>query len=206
MKRVLLVAVVVALSVATRASARDEGTPRANVLVIGLERESITSNYYHDRLIAEMIEVPVDSLAGYFNRAIVSRLPDASRGPARFICREGLSRRDVLPAGTCYEGEEERARGDLSRVSPDSLASLLDAFDADFLLLVSLYYMKQESEPFPYLFHIVNYEVYDHHKVKRYEGSARFHTTGLLPAPRLDKYYKKITSQIISQVNRVIQQ
>ncbi|MDR2414389.1 MAG: hypothetical protein LBD64_05335 [Odoribacteraceae bacterium] len=205
MKYIVFFTAVMLLSAPTTAIERQEGAARVNVLVIGLEREHVSSNYYPDQLIAEKISVPVDSLADYFNRAIVSRLPAESSGPARFIRDDRICTR-ALPAGTRYEGEEEGVHRDLSRVPRDSLTRLLDAFEADFLLLVSQYYMKQETEPFPYLYHIVNYEVYDRQKTKRYEGYVCFDTPDLLPAPRLDKYYKKIASRIVARVNRVVRE
>lgn len=203
MKQIITAAIALTL-VPSPALPVDKDPARANVLVIGIPRENITSNYYYDGLIAEKISIPVDSLAGFFNRAIVSRLPDAGAGPARFICRGNHPRDRALAAGLRYEGEEENIRVDLSRVSRDALARLLDDFNADFLLLVNQYYMKQETEPFPYLYHIIHYELYDRDKTTRYRGVASFDTPDLMPAPRLDKYYKKIASKIVSRVNRAI--
>ena len=184
-------------------AASKDADARAGVLVVGFEREKIASNYYHDGMIAEKIDIPVDSLAAHFNRAIVDRLAGVTSGPARFI-RVARDATGNIPARVRREGDEERRRDDLSRVAPGELARLLDTFEAGYLLVMSQYYMKREEEPFPYLYHIINYEVYDRAGVKRHEGNASFDTPDLFQAGRLDKHYRKVASRILDRVQRVV--
>jgi hypothetical protein len=175
-----------------------------NVLVVGLDQERIASNYYPGSLIAEITGIPEDSLATRFNRAIVDRLAGVTRGTARFIPLDGAALPPGIVAHLRYEGEEESARSDLSRVDGADLSRLLDRFGADYLLVMSRYYMKKEEEPFPYLYHIFNYEVYDRHKSRLHEGRACFDTPALLPAPRLDKHYRDLASRVASRVNKLV--
>jgi hypothetical protein len=191
------------LAAATSRAGSDNDAP-TNVLVVGLDRERVTSNYYPDGMIAEKIGLPLDSVAPYINRAIVARLAGTTRGAVRFIRLDDANGTREVTNHARYEGDAERSHGDLSRVAREDFNRLLDAFNADYLLVVSQYYMKKQDEPFPFLYHVINYEVYDRSKAKRYEGYAGFDTPDLLPAPQLDKHYRKIVDRMADRVCKVI--
>ncbi len=178
---------------------KSETNSKKTVLIIGVGKKNITSNYYYDEVIAEKINLPVDSIEHHFNKAIIGNLTSAVSGELEFIwC-------DRFPAQLSinYEGLESELHSDFSSVSETEYQALLDRFDADYLLLVCQYHLKKELKPFPSLFHIVNFDIYDKQKSKRYQGQSFFSSTDLMPLNNFDKQYQKVANKMVAQMNKV---
>ncbi|MCC8173589.1 MAG: hypothetical protein LIO65_04140 [Odoribacter sp.] len=174
------------------------------VLVVGFEKDNIASNYYYDQIIAEKTNVPLDSIEYYFNQVIIDPLTScAGKSNLQFIPCYNPQQLQGLTEKIQYAGEEENLRSDLSTLNEEDFEKLLSEFNADYLLVISQYYMKKELQPFPYLFHIVNFEVYDKNKDKKYEGRSYFNSSDLMPLEQYDKQYQKLAGKMMAQISKV---
>lgn len=179
----------------------DAKTPKAkkNVLVIGLKEGGITSNYYNQDNIAEKTLITKDSLEETFSKLIIDKIKQSNNSEFNFITLENKS--SSLLNEVQYKYEKEMKVSDLSDFKDEDYQKLLKDYDAEYVIFLDNYYLKYEGGS--NLFHIFNYNIYNHDKINILSGKSFFNTPELMPLANYDKKYEKSGDRIVEQLQKI---
>jgi hypothetical protein len=147
------------------------------VLVLGLENGDLISNYYMHTDIAERTGIKEDSIEAAYTSTLLSKLNENNKARLNFVpCEQPFS-----------------------VATQESVNTLLNKWDADYLLHINQYEINWMGEPYYTLHHIVNYELLNAKSRKLYSGKTSFSTAELVPLKALDKKHDKIAKKIVKQ-------
>lgn len=173
---------------------------KKTVLVVGLKKGNITSNFYSPEGIAEKTSITIDSLEDVFSRTIVESIKKKNDNGLNIIPLMFKAKNNVL-GKVNYRYDRDILAADLSELSEAEYQSLLSQYNADYVMFIGNYYLKYEGGS--NLFHIIKYDVYNKNKKNVVSEKAFFNTPELMPLASFEKKLERSGSKIAEQLNKV---
>ena len=186
----LIAASLPALGKSTKNNGENTIGTTSNCLVVGFDK-NYHSNYYPDVMIASKIGIDVNHLDTLFNNLFITKLLTQKSKRYKYLSPENDNEFSILKENIHYVGETDDRYPELSSVSLQSFQTLLNKFGSDYLIVFSQYYMKKQEKPFPTLFHIINYSVYNHSKEEIMKGKVFSNSFDLVNLQELEKIFQK---------------
>lgn len=172
---------------------------RKTVLVVGLKKGNITSNFYSPEGIAEKTSIAIDSLEDVFSRKIVESISRTNDNGLNIIPLMVKTKNNVL-SKVNYHYENDILVSDLSDLNDKEFEVLMSQYNADYIMFIGNYYLKYEGGS--NLFHIIKYEVYNRNKKNIISDKAFFNTPELMPLANFEKKYIRSGSRISEQLQK----
>jgi ABC-type transport system substrate-binding protein len=172
---------------------------KKTVLVVGLKKGNITSNFYSPEGIAEKTTISADSLEDVFSRKIIESINRKNDKGLNVVPLMFKPKHSILGKVT-YHYEKDVLVSDLSDLSSDDVQSLLNQYNADYVMFIGNYYLKFEGGS--NLFHIIKYDVYNKSKKNILSEKVYFNTPELLPLASFEKKFERSGSKILEQLNK----
>jgi hypothetical protein len=150
------------------------------ILVLGLDKGDIQSNYYMIEDIAKGIHTSPDSVEIIYNEAIVDKLNTSEKSNFEFITI------------------------DESKIDKNDLNKLFSNFNADYILSFEKYELNWKGEPYYILFNVINYNLYNRKSEAITSGQSYFDTPELQPLSQMDRKFQKMADRIALQTTKVL--
>jgi len=175
-----------------------------DIVLIVPSQMNISSDYYPLDMIAESMNIQVDSVAPKLNAMVTNGL---SKNSTRFLIRQQTeashSLENICQKIVLRKISTERNSADLSRLTDDEFHKLLGSDRTNYIVIISGYFIQRMEKPFQTIFHTISYTVYDSNRKKTMDGDESFNTFDLKNYVEMEagnrKLSKKITQAILKK-------
>lgn len=187
MKKGLIVTALLVAYMATLAAKGDKPEKKADtksepvVLVVGLNENDLSSNYYGTDDIAKEVGTTTDSLAAVYTKAIFDNLNNSDKYHLKFI-----------------------SLNTLHNPKPSDYNNLIEKTGADYILALKKYEVNYKGEPYYTLLHMVNFDLYNKDSKSILEGQSYFDAETLQPVSKMEKQYRRMANKIALQAKKAI--
>jgi hypothetical protein len=167
--RIVVILQIVALFVPNIVSGKTLSGKQENILVIGFG-EKVNSNFYPKVMIADKMGVTVEAMDTLFDNLFIEKL--VSQPSNRFNKVIPVYSSDLIKFKGLikYNGQLDEIYPDIDNIPFETYKQMLESNNSDYVIIFSQYYLKKLEQPFPTLFHIVNYCVFDSSKKEVIKG------------------------------------
>lgn len=166
---------------------------------------NVSSDYYPLDMIAESMNIQVDSVVPKLNAMVTNGLAENS---TRFLIRQKTENTSTLQKITLRKISTERSSADLSSLTDDEFNKLLGSDKAKYVVIISGYFIQRMEKPFPTIFHTISYTIYDSNRQKTMDGFEYFNTYDLKSYVEMEasnrKISKKMTQAILKKAKPIL--
>ncbi|MGD2033628.1 MAG: hypothetical protein PVF73_01125 [Bacteroidales bacterium] len=187
MKRILFICILVNLIYLAEAKkgkepSEIEGKDKtATILVLGLDKGDIQSNYYMTEDIARGIKTSLDSLEIAYNEALINKLNSSSKSNFNYVTINDIN------------------------VDKKNLNHLFTRSGADYILSFEKLEVNWKGEPYDILFNIIDFSLYDRDADSLVDGQSYYDVSELTPFSQIEKKLQRMADKIALQASKAIE-
>lgn len=178
-----------------------------DIVMVVPSQLNVSSDYYPLDMIAESMNIQVDSVGPMLNAMVTNGLAENSR---RFYICQKTENTSTLEKITLRKISTERSSADLSSLTDEEFRKLLGSDKAKYVVIISGYFIQRMEKPFPTIFHTISYTVYDSNRQKTMDGFEYFNTYDLKSYGEMEagnrKISKKMTQAILKKAKPILQE
>ncbi|MBN1117225.1 MAG: hypothetical protein JXA77_08480 [Bacteroidales bacterium] len=179
----------------------DLASVSGNFVVIGFH-DNLNSNYYPKNMIAEKMGLGTEILDTLVNNLFLKEISSVKSSRFRFVCPSKDKEYMNLLGQIQYTGADDEKYTDISGVNNASLNLLLNKYNSEYIICFSQYYFKKQEKPFPTMFHIINYTIYNQQKKELIKGKVYTNTFDLVNLDEFESLLKKNAKKYISSIEK----
>ena len=176
-----------------------------NCLFVGFGKK-YDSNYYLKSMISNEIGMEVNQLDSLLSNLFLSTFLADENTQQNYVCPNNDPEFEKMIEKIRYLGEKEKIYPDLSQVNTEVYQSILQHYNLNYMIVFSQYYMKRQENPFPTLFHIVNYTLYNQSKEEIFKGQEFSNSYDLIDYQGLKEIFRKIRKKQLATIEKIIPQ
>ena len=179
----------------------------SKVLIVPLN-ENVASNYYPLSMMAEELNIGVDSVVFVLNQMVAESISESnSLFINAFNCKSKATLDKIQQQIKLEEVSSEIKTSDLSAVSDDDYKNLIDQTEVGYVVFINGYYITKKEKPFNTIFHTISFSVFDSKKKKVMDSSNFYNTFDLISFSEIKNASKKctlkMTQAIIKKANKI---
>lgn len=178
-------------------------TDTGSFLVVGFHN-NLNSNYYPKIMIAEKMGIQAQVLDTLINSLFLREMVAVRNPYFNFINPSKDINYISLIKELEYSGKNEEKYTNLSDSSNIYLNKLIEKYNVDYVIFFSQYFLKKQEEPFPTLFHIINYSILNPQKEELVKGKLHTNTYDLIDLNEFEVLLKKNAKKYISSIEKEI--
>jgi hypothetical protein len=184
------------VTVAATSSPKKLNSNNPTILVVGFEKDNLTSNYYGNDYLSKQFGVSQDSLHLFYFTSIYEKLK--SINPSIY---QPIYNQKNLPEfyNLYHQNTPTNSNESENRV----IADMLELNNSDFLLYIKQYEVNWSGEPFNTIVHLMEYSLIDDKKNEVLNGQLFFNSESLDPI-FLQKRTERKLKQLSQKIERTI--
>jgi hypothetical protein len=168
------------------------------ILVIGFEKDNLTSNYYGDDYLSKQFGISEDSLHLYYFSSIFNKLK--SINPLQYKnCnnKQNLTQfHNIINRTSAITENSNESIG-------SQLSDLLDQHNSEFILYINQYQINWSGQPFNTIVHLMDYALFDRNNKEVLNGQMFFNSEEITPLFSQKKAERRI-KQLVQRIERAV--
>lgn len=172
-----------------------------NIIIVGFN-QNLNSNYYSKSMIASKMGMGIERLDTLVSNLFIKEIESVRNSRLQFVYPSDDQRYANLIEQISYIGADDEIYSDLTDVNSDNLNQLLVKYNSEYIICFSQYFFKRQEKPFPTLFHIINYTIYNQNKEELAKGKVFTNTFDLVDLTEFESLLKKNAKKYISSIEK----
>jgi hypothetical protein len=181
---------------------REQEPIHSDIVLVTPGKVNISSDFYPLDMIAESLKLKQDSLSQLLNGMVINHLKEKSPRFFSLSDKENSNAiiRNIRTKIEIHKQSDDRYKADLSNVPDIDFQGLLAQYGANYLVVISGYFIHPTTKPFQSVFHSISFSVFDAQKKLVFEGIQRFNTYNLDSFAELQEAHRKSSKRTVQEI------